>query len=45
MERFICRCFMSYFIGYKIGNEVFRYKYPASIYYKPPPLLSWSLKS
>ena len=43
MEILVYRCLMSYFIGSKIGNEIFRSKYPKSIYYKPPPLLSWRI--
>jgi hypothetical protein len=43
MEILIYRSFIAYFVGYKIGNEFFRAKYPDSIYYKPPPLFSWRL--
>jgi hypothetical protein len=43
MEILIYRSFIAYFVGYKIGNEIFRVKNPDSIYYRPPPLLSWRL--
>lgn len=44
MLRLVGGCVMSYFIGYKIGNEVFRSKYADSPYYTPPPLFSWRLR-
>jgi hypothetical protein len=44
IEKLVCRSFILYFISYKIGNEIFRVKNPDSIYYRPPPLLSWRLK-
>ena len=33
-----------YYLGAKIGNEIFRYKYPESIY-QPPPFFSWKLSN
>ena len=43
MELFLYRCAAGFFIGSKIGNEIFRSRYANSIYYTPPPLLSWRL--
>jgi hypothetical protein len=44
MELLIYRTFVAYFVGYKMGNEVFRGMNPNSIYYTPPPLFSFKLK-
>ena len=35
---------VGWFLGSKIGNEIFRFKYPEASY-KPPPFFSFSLNS
>jgi hypothetical protein len=32
--------FIGYYIGTKIGSEIYRYKYPDASY-QPPPFWSW----
>ena len=34
--------FVGYYIGCKIGHEIYRYKNPNAIY-QPPPFWSWDL--
>ena len=34
---------VGYYIGAKIGNEIYRYRHCPNKYYEPPPLFSWKL--